>query len=142
MPTHRLPGQGFFCPPTIVADVDSRSRLAQEELFGPVLVVLRARTFEDALTLANDVEYGLTGGVYSRSPSHLALAARRFEVGNLYLNRKITGAVVGRQPLGGWKLSGLGQKAGGPDYLLPLLLPQTVTENTTRHGLPLEHPSD
>ncbi len=138
MPRERLPRDGYFVPPTIVTDVVPRSTLAQEELFGPLVVVLRAKDFAQAVELANDVAYGLTGGVYSRSPSHLELAKAHFAVGNLYLNRKITGAVVGRQPFGGWKLSGIGTKAGGPDYLLPLLVPQTITENTTRHGLPLE----
>ncbi len=137
-PTELLPPEGYFVGPTIFTDVDPHSRLAQEEIFGPVLAVLRARTFEQALAIANDVDYALTGGLYSRSPARIAQAQRALHVGNLYINRQITGAVVGRQPFGGFKLSGLGTKAGGPDYLRSLVLAKTITENTTRHGLPLE----
>ena len=124
--------------PVVFGEVDPHSALAQDELFGPVLCVFRVRSFAEALALANDTDYGLTGGVYSRSPSHLEQAIQAFEVGNLYLNRPITGALVGRQPFGGYKLSGLGTKAGGPDYLLQLVIPKTICENTTRHGMPLE----
>jgi len=127
-------GDGYFIGPTIFTDVPPDSPLAQEEIFGPVLAVLRARDFEEALRLANGTSYALTGGVYSRSPEHLEQARREFRVGNLYLNRKITGAIVGRQPFGGFKLSGVGSKAGGPDYLLQFLEPRTITENTIRRG--------
>jgi len=127
-------GDGYFVGPTIFTDVPPDSALAQEEIFGPVLAVLRARDFDEALHLANGTRYALTGGVYSRSPEHLERARREFRVGNLYLNRKITGALVGRQPFGGFKLSGVGSKAGGPDYLLQFLEPRTVTENTLRRG--------
>ncbi|MBI3087338.1 MAG: L-glutamate gamma-semialdehyde dehydrogenase [Candidatus Omnitrophica bacterium] len=137
-PSGRLPQEGYFMGPALFADVDRASALAQQELFGPVLSLFRVRSFEEALELANDVDYGLTGGVYSRSPSHLQHAIEAFEVGNLYLNRPITGALVGRQPFGGYKLSGLGTKAGGPDYLLQLMIPKTICENTARHGMPLE----
>jgi RHH-type proline utilization regulon transcriptional repressor/proline dehydrogenase/delta 1-pyrroline-5-carboxylate dehydrogenase len=137
-PRTRLPSQGFFVGPAIVTDVPRGDRLATEELFGPLLCVFRARTFEAALELANDTDYALTGGVYSRSPSRLEQAVRAFDVGNLYLNRAITGAMVGRQPFGGHRLSGLGTKAGGPDYLLQLLTPKTICVNTARHGIPLE----
>jgi RHH-type proline utilization regulon transcriptional repressor/proline dehydrogenase/delta 1-pyrroline-5-carboxylate dehydrogenase len=137
-PSSRLPAQGFFVGPAIVTDVPRSDRLATEELFGPLLCVFRVRTFEEALELANDTDYALTGGVYSRSPSRLEQAIRSFDVGNLYLNRAITGAMVGRQPFGGHRLSGLGTKAGGPDYLLQLLVPKTVCVNTSRHGVPLD----
>ncbi len=137
-PQARVPHEGYFVGPAVFMDVERTSFLAQEELFGPVLSVFRVNTFEDALTLANDTDYALTGGVYSRSPAHLQLAADEFEAGNLYFNRPITGAIVGRQPFGGYKLSGLGTKAGGPDYLLQLLIPKTICENTARHGMPLE----
>ena len=137
-PAERLPKEGYFVGPALFADVDPHSALAQEELFGPVLALFRVRSFSEALELANDTDYGLTGGVYSRSPSHIEHAIKAFEAGNLYLNRPITGALVARQPFGGYKLSGLGTKAGGPDYLLHLLIPKTICENTTRHGMPLE----
>ena len=137
-PEDRVPQRGYFVGPTIVAGVPPRHRLATEELFGPLLCVFRVETFEEALELANDTDYGLTGGVYSRSPAHVQLAVERFDVGNLYVNRPITGSLVGRQPFGGRKLSGLGTKAGGPDYLQHLMLPKTISENTTRHGMPLE----
>jgi RHH-type proline utilization regulon transcriptional repressor/proline dehydrogenase/delta 1-pyrroline-5-carboxylate dehydrogenase len=124
--------------PVVAAEVPLQDRLASEELFGPLVCVFRVEAFDDALALANDTDYALTGGVYSRSPAHLARAAEAFDVGNLYLNRPITGALVGRQPFGGHRLSGLGTKAGGPDYLLQLVVPKTVTTDTTRHGTPLE----
>jgi RHH-type proline utilization regulon transcriptional repressor/proline dehydrogenase/delta 1-pyrroline-5-carboxylate dehydrogenase len=125
---------GSFVGPTVFGDVPPDSPLAQEEIFGPVLAVMRAESFDDALRIANGVRYALTGGVYSRSPSRLAQARREFRVGNLYLNRKITGAIVNRQPFGGFKMSGIGSKAGGPDYLLQFLEPRTITENTIRRG--------
>ncbi len=137
-PSSRLPSQGYFVGPTIVTDVPVTDRLAREELFGPFVCVFRVSNFVEGLQLANDTDYALTGGVYSRSPSHLEEAIRTFDVGNLYLNRPITGARVGRQPFGGRRLSGLGTKAGGPDYLLQLLVPKTICANTARHGIPLE----
>jgi RHH-type proline utilization regulon transcriptional repressor/proline dehydrogenase/delta 1-pyrroline-5-carboxylate dehydrogenase len=137
-PAARVPTQGAFAPLVIAAEVPPAHPLAREELFGPLLCVFRARSFEEALRLANDTDYALTGGVYSRAPSHIARAAAAFDVGNLYINRPITGALVGRQPFGGHRLSGLGTQAGGPDYLRQLLLPKTVCENTARHGMPLE----
>jgi len=108
--------------------------LAQDEIFGPVLAVIKAADFDDALRIANGTRFALTGGVFSRSPTHIEQARRRFRVGNLYINRKCTGALVDRQPFGGFKLSGIGSKAGGPDYLLQFLLPRTITENTMRRG--------
>ena len=103
-------------------------------LFGPVLAVLRAPDLDEALRIAGGTAYALTGGLYSRSPEHIERVRRAFRVGNLYVNRKITGALVGRQPFGGFKLSGVGSKAGGPDYLLQFVLPRTITENTLRRG--------
>ena len=128
------PKQGFFIGPTIFRDVEARSRIAQEEIFGPVLSVLKAKDFDQALQIANDSEFALTGGIFSRSPAHIEQARRQFRVGNLYINRGITGAVVERQPFGGLKLSGIGSKAGGPDYLLQFLEPRMISENTLRHG--------
>jgi RHH-type transcriptional regulator, proline utilization regulon repressor / proline dehydrogenase / delta 1-pyrroline-5-carboxylate dehydrogenase len=125
---------GFFVSPAIVAGLDRSHPLAQEEIFGPLLCVFHTSSFEDAIDLANQTPYGLTGGVFSRSPAHLELARRELRVGNLYLNRGITGAVVGRQPFGGLKLSGAGWKAGGPDYVKQFLESRTVSENTQRHG--------
>jgi RHH-type proline utilization regulon transcriptional repressor/proline dehydrogenase/delta 1-pyrroline-5-carboxylate dehydrogenase len=133
------PQEGFFVGPVIFSDVDPHSRIAQEEIFGPILAVIRARDFDHALAIANDSVFALTGGVLSRSPAHIEQARREFRVGNLYINRGITGAVVERQPFGGLKLSGIGSKAGGPDYLLQFLEPRTISENTLRHGfMPLE----
>lgn len=129
-----LAERGYFIGPHIFADVAPTARIAQEEIFGPVLAVLQATDFDDAIRLANGTPYALTGGVYSRSPAHLDRARRELMVGNLYLNRPITGALVGRQPFGGFKMSGIGTKAGGPDYLLQFVVPRTVTENTMRRG--------
>ncbi|HEC17108.1 MAG TPA: aldehyde dehydrogenase family protein [Sedimenticola sp.] len=127
-------GDGFFVGPTIFTGVPPDSALAREEIFGPVLALMDAPDFDRALELANATCYALTGGVYSRSPANLEKARHGFHVGNLYLNRRITGARVGHQPFGGFKLSGMGTKAGGPDYLLQFLEPRTVTENTLRKG--------
>jgi RHH-type proline utilization regulon transcriptional repressor/proline dehydrogenase/delta 1-pyrroline-5-carboxylate dehydrogenase len=129
-----LAAEGYFVGPTIFADVPETASIAQEEIFGPVLSVLRATDLDDAIRIANGTKYALTGGCYSRSPEHIAAVKRRFRVGNLYINRKCTGALVDRQPFGGFKLSGIGSKAGGPDYLLQFVLPRTVTENQMRRG--------
>ncbi len=132
-------GKGYFIPPVIFKEVTADSMLAQVEIFGPVLSVLRARDFDQALQLANNSKYALTGGVYSRDPDHLQRAKSEFNVGNLYLNRKITGALVSRQPFGGYKLSGTGYKAGGENYLLQFMDSSTITENTMRRGFaPIE----
>ncbi|WP_243371284.1 L-glutamate gamma-semialdehyde dehydrogenase [Geotalea sp. SG265] len=130
----QAPEGGYFVPLTIIGEIRPEHRLAQEEVFGPLLAVMRVRDFDEALDWANSTRYALTGGVFSRSPGHLALAAKRFRVGNLYLNRNCTGALVGRQPFGGFKMSGGGTKAGGPDYLLHFMDPRVVTENTMRRG--------
>ncbi len=123
-----------FVGPAIFTGIRPGHRLAGEEVFGPVLAVMRARDFDEALSLANATDYALTGGLYSRSPRHITRARKEFQVGNLYINRGITGALVGRQPFGGNRLSGIGAKAGGPDYLLQFMTGVTVTENTMRRG--------
>jgi RHH-type transcriptional regulator, proline utilization regulon repressor / proline dehydrogenase / delta 1-pyrroline-5-carboxylate dehydrogenase len=128
------PKDGYFVGPAIFSEVDPASRIAQEEIFGPVLSVIRARDFAQALQIANRSAFALTGGIFSRSPAHIEQARKDFRVGNLYINRGITGAVVERQPFGGLKLSGIGSKAGGPDYLLQFLEPRTISENSLRHG--------
>ena len=127
-------GPGWLIGPTVFADVASTHRVAQEEIFGPVLAVMKAASFEEALTLANATAYALTGGVYSRSPANLELARQRFDVGNLYLNRPITGALVSRQPFGGHRLSGVGAKAGGEEYLTQFVVTRVVSEQTLRRG--------
>ena len=123
-----LPGDGYFIAPTVIADIPPRARISQEEIFGPVLAVLKARDFEDALEIANNTEYGLTGAVFSKSRGHLEEARRRFHVGNLYFNRKCTGALVGGHPFGGFNMSGTDSKAGGRDYLLLFTQAKVVAE--------------
>ncbi|MEH2303347.1 MAG: L-glutamate gamma-semialdehyde dehydrogenase [Nostoc sp.] len=133
------PEQGYFIGPVIFSEVSPNGVISQEEIFGPVLAVIRVKDFQEALAVANGTNYALTGGLYSRTPSHIQQAQTEFEVGNLYINRNITGALVGRQPFGGFKLSGVGSKAGGPDYLLQFLEPRAVTENIQRQGFaPIE----
>jgi RHH-type proline utilization regulon transcriptional repressor/proline dehydrogenase/delta 1-pyrroline-5-carboxylate dehydrogenase len=129
-----VPGEGFFVGPVIFADIQPAHRLAQEEIFGPVLAVMRARDFREAIDLANDSPYALTGGLYSRSPANIMIARDSFDVGNLYINRSITGALVGRQPFGGHRLSGVGAKAGGEDYLSQFMVARVISENTLRRG--------
>jgi RHH-type transcriptional regulator, proline utilization regulon repressor / proline dehydrogenase / delta 1-pyrroline-5-carboxylate dehydrogenase len=129
-----LPEGGYYVGPTIVTDVDPKAPIAREEIFGPVLSVLRAGSFDDAIAIANDTDYALTAGVFSRSPAHIRQAAEELRGGNVYVNRSTTGAVVGRQPFGGYAMSGVGSKAGGPDYLLQFVDPRVVTENTLRQG--------
>jgi 1-pyrroline-5-carboxylate dehydrogenase len=119
-------GGGYFVAPTVIADVDSKARIFQEEIFGPVLAVSKAQNFEHALELANDTQYGLTGAVFSNNPDHLRDAKERFHVGNLYFNRKCTGAMVGAHPFGGFNMSGTDSKAGGPDYLLLFMQAKSV----------------
>ncbi len=134
-----VPTEGYFVGPTIFADVPPDGTIAQEEIFGPVLAVIKVKDFQEALEVANGTNYALTGGLYSRTPEHIELASRDFAVGNLYINRNITGAIVARQPFGGFKLSGVGSKAGGPDYLLQFLEPRVITENIQRQGFaPIE----
>jgi len=120
-------GAGHYIQPTVYVDVERGARIAQEEIFGPVVSVMQARDFEDALDIANGTEYGLTGAVFSRDPLRLAKARREFMAGNLYLNRKCTGALVGVHPFGGFNMSGTDAKVGGPDYLLYFLQPKVVS---------------
>jgi 1-pyrroline-5-carboxylate dehydrogenase len=120
--------KGYFIEPTIFADIAPNARLAQEEIFGPVLAVIRSRNFEHALEIANNTEYGLTGALYSSSREKLVTARRDFHVGNLYFNRKCTGAMVGAHPFGGFNMSGTDSKAGGPDYLYLFTQAKSVAE--------------
>ena len=129
-----LAEEGNFIGPHIFADVAPTARIAQEEIFGPVLAVIPADTLDEAIAIANGTDYALTGGIFSRGPATLAQAARQMQVGNLYLNRGTTGALVSRQPFGGFRMSGIGSKAGGEDYLLQFVVPRTITENTLRRG--------
>jgi len=129
-----VPEKGYFVGPTIVADVDRASPLARDEIFGPVLAVFRATDMDEAMAMANDTDYALTAAVFSRSPSSIANASAELRAGNVYVNRGTTGAVVGRQPFGGYGLSGVGSKAGGPEYMLQFMDPRVVTENTVRQG--------
>ncbi|MDZ4717712.1 MAG: L-glutamate gamma-semialdehyde dehydrogenase [Roseiflexaceae bacterium] len=123
-----LPDGGYFVSPTIIADVPAESRLSQEEIFGPVLAFVKASDFDEALQVANNTEYGLTGGLFSQNPERLQRARTEFHVGNLYLNRKITGAMVGAHPFGGFNMSGTDSKTGGPDYLLLFMQAKTIAE--------------
>jgi RHH-type transcriptional regulator, proline utilization regulon repressor / proline dehydrogenase / delta 1-pyrroline-5-carboxylate dehydrogenase len=129
-----LPPQGYFIPPTIFTDVKPNMRIAREEIFGPVLSVLKVHDLDEAVEVANGTDYALTGGFFSRSPANIERVKAQLEAGNVYINRSCTGAIVGRHPFGGFKMSGGGTKAGGEDYLLNFLIPRVVTENTTRHG--------
>ena len=124
----RAPGDGYFIQPTIIADVNPAARISLEEIFGPVLAVIKARDFDHALEIANNTEFGLTGGVYSRNPEKLEKARENFHVGNLYFNRKCTGAMVGAHPFGGFNMSGTDSKTGGKDYLMLFLQGKTVAE--------------
>ena len=128
------PDGGFFVAPHVFADVWPDAVIAQEEIFGPVVAVMKAADLDEALGIANGVRYALTGGLISRSPAAIERVRREFRVGNLYINRGITGALVERQAFGGFKMSGVGSKAGGPDYLLQFLEPRVITENTMRRG--------
>jgi len=123
-----------YVGPAILSGIRADARIATEEIFGPVLAVIRASSFDEALRIANSPAYKLTGGIYSRKPAHLERARREFRVGNLYVNRGITGALVGRQPFGGFGMSGVGSKAGGCDYLLQFVEPRACCENTMRRG--------
>lgn len=129
-----VPSTGYFVAPSIFTDVKSQDKLAQKEFFGPILAVLKAKNMEEALNIANSTEYALTGAVYSRSPANIEKIKQTFEVGNLYINRGSTGALVDRHPFGGFKLSGSGSKTGGPDYLLGFMEPRAIVENTLRRG--------
>jgi RHH-type proline utilization regulon transcriptional repressor/proline dehydrogenase/delta 1-pyrroline-5-carboxylate dehydrogenase len=130
-----IPDHGWFCPPTVAADLPADSAVLDEEIFGPLLAVERVRDVDEALERVDGLRFALTGGLFSRNPRTVERVMARTPVGNLYVNRHITGAMVGRQPFGGNRLSGTGTKAGGPDYLLHFVEPRAVTENTVRHGL-------
>jgi RHH-type transcriptional regulator, proline utilization regulon repressor / proline dehydrogenase / delta 1-pyrroline-5-carboxylate dehydrogenase len=130
----KIPEKGYFIPPTIFTGVKPEMTLSQCEIFGPVLSVLKARDLDDAIRIANDTDYALTAGFFSRSPANIERVKAELVAGNVYVNRSCTGAVVGRHPFGGFKMSGGGTKAGGSDYLLNFLVPRVVTENIMRHG--------
>jgi RHH-type proline utilization regulon transcriptional repressor/proline dehydrogenase/delta 1-pyrroline-5-carboxylate dehydrogenase len=132
--------EGYFCGPAIFTDVGPDSVIARDEIFGPVLSIINVSDIDEAITAANNTVYALTGGLYSRSPSNIDKAKNDLRAGNLYINRKITGALVGRQPFGGFGMSGIGSKAGGPDYLLQFMNPRSISENTMRKGFtPEQH---
>ena len=133
-----LPEDGWFCAPTLACDLEPGSRVLEEEVFGPLLTVEAVPDCEAACGVVESLPFALTGGLFSRDPGAIEAVARRLPVGNLYVNRGITGAMVGRQPFGGNRRSGVGSKAGGPDYLLQFVEPRVVTENTMRHGLVVE----
>jgi RHH-type proline utilization regulon transcriptional repressor/proline dehydrogenase/delta 1-pyrroline-5-carboxylate dehydrogenase len=130
-----IPPHGYFIPPTIFTGVKPNMRIAREEIFGPVLSVLKVRDLDEAIEVANGTDYALTGGFFSRSPANIERIKAQLEAGNVYINRPCTGAIVGRHPFGGFKMSGSGTKAGGEDYLLNFLIPRVVTENVASHGL-------
>src|SRR5271167_498446 len=121
-------GEGYFIQPTVIADIPAKSTLEQEEIFGPVLAVIKARGFDNAMEIANDTEFGLTGAIYTKSRDKIDRAKSEFYVGNLYINRKCTGAMVGAHPFGGFNMSGTDSKSGGPDYLYLFTQAKSVGE--------------
>ncbi|MEA2396914.1 MAG: RHH-type transcriptional regulator, proline utilization regulon repressor / proline dehydrogenase, partial [Thermoleophilaceae bacterium] len=135
-----VPDRGWFCAPTLATDLPPDSAILREEIFGPLLALERVPSVDAACQALEASPFALTGGLFSRNPGTVADVVRRVPVGNLYVNRHITGAMVGRQPFGGNRRSGVGSKAGGPDYLLQFVEPRVVTENTMRHGLVVEAP--
>jgi RHH-type proline utilization regulon transcriptional repressor/proline dehydrogenase/delta 1-pyrroline-5-carboxylate dehydrogenase len=136
-------GNGHFVAPAVFTDMSPQSRLAQEEICGPVVCIFKVKDFGEALAVANDVPFALTGGLFSRSPANIERACREFLVGSLYINRGTTGAMMKRHPFGGFKLSGVGSKAMGQDYLPQLMVCRTIVENTFRSGFaPMQHDSD
>jgi RHH-type proline utilization regulon transcriptional repressor/proline dehydrogenase/delta 1-pyrroline-5-carboxylate dehydrogenase len=130
-----LPQAGWYCPPAVAGGLPPDSPVLHEEVFGPLLAVEAVRDVDEACDRVDELPFALTGGLFARNPRTVEHVVRRSPVGNLYVNRPITGAMVGRQPFGGNRLSGTGTKAGGPDYLLHFVEPRVVTENTMRHGL-------
>jgi RHH-type transcriptional regulator, proline utilization regulon repressor / proline dehydrogenase / delta 1-pyrroline-5-carboxylate dehydrogenase len=130
-----VPERGWYCPPTVVTDLPDDAEVLREEVFGPLLAVSRVRSIDEALDVVHGLPFALTGGLFSRDPAVVEHVRHRTPVGNLYVKRNITGAMVGRQPFGGNKLSGTGTKAGGPGYLHQFVEPRVATENTMRHGL-------
>jgi RHH-type proline utilization regulon transcriptional repressor/proline dehydrogenase/delta 1-pyrroline-5-carboxylate dehydrogenase len=135
-----VPDRGWFCAPTLATDLPPDSPILREEIFGPLLALERVPSVDAACQALEASPFALTGGLFSRNPGTVADVVRRVPMGNLYVNRHITGAMVGRQPFGGNRRSGVGSKAGGPDYLLQFVEPRVVTENTMRHGLVVEAP--
>ncbi len=129
-----VPQGGYYAPPTLFGDVPANSALAQQEIFGPVVALIKVKNIQDAVEKANQTEYALTGGLFSRSPANIQYVKENLECGNMYINRGITGAMVDRHPFGGFKMSGVGSKTGGPDYLKQFVEPVVVTENTLRRG--------
>lgn len=125
---------GYYISPTLVTNISTDSKLWNEEIFGPVVSVIKVKSIDDAIEIANVNEYALTGGIYSRTPSSIEKVRNNLNAGNIYINRKITGALVARQPFGGYKMSGIGSKAGGPDYLIQFMNPKSISENTMRRG--------
>ena len=130
----KVSAEGYFVGPALFIDAAPDSRIATEEIFGPVLTLMRAKNIDHAIEIANQSFYALTGGLFSRSPAAVKKVKDKFLAGNLYINRKITGALVGRQPFGGFGMSGAGSKTGGPDYLLQFMNPVSISENTLRRG--------
>jgi 1-pyrroline-5-carboxylate dehydrogenase len=133
---------GYYIAPTVIADVAPTARISLEEIFGPVLAVIKSRGFDDALAIANNTEYGLTGAIYSSSREKLERAREEFHVGNLYFNRKCTGAMVGAHPFGGFNMSGTDSKAGGPDYLLLFTQAKSIAEKIGHANAADEKQSD
>jgi RHH-type transcriptional regulator, proline utilization regulon repressor / proline dehydrogenase / delta 1-pyrroline-5-carboxylate dehydrogenase len=133
-----VPPSGWFCPPTIAVGLADQSPVNREEVFGPLLSVTAVTSADHACDVVESLPFALTGGLFSRNPGTVERVSARLPVGNLYVNRGITGAMVGRQPFGGNRRSGIGAKAGGPDYLLQFVEPRVVTENTMRQGIPAE----
>jgi RHH-type transcriptional regulator, proline utilization regulon repressor / proline dehydrogenase / delta 1-pyrroline-5-carboxylate dehydrogenase len=133
-----VPAEGWFVPPTVVVGLPDDAPVNREEIFGPLLSVTAVRDVEQACDVVDSLPFALTGGLFSRNPATVERVAARLPVGNLYVNRGITGAMVGRQPFGGNRRSGIGSKAGGPDYLLQFTEPRVVTENTMRQGISVE----
>jgi RHH-type transcriptional regulator, proline utilization regulon repressor / proline dehydrogenase / delta 1-pyrroline-5-carboxylate dehydrogenase len=136
--SEEAPGEGWFCAATVACELPADSGVLREEVFGPLLAVDRVSSVAQACDVVEGLPFGLTGGLFSRSPETVDYVSARSPVGNLYVNREITGAMVGRQPFGGNRRSGIGSKAGGPDYLLQFVEPHVVSENTVRHGLVVE----
>jgi RHH-type transcriptional regulator, proline utilization regulon repressor / proline dehydrogenase / delta 1-pyrroline-5-carboxylate dehydrogenase len=134
-------GDGYYVGPVLFADVDPNSRIAQEEIFGPIVSIMRAQDIDAAVEIANNTQYALTGGIFSRSPANIRKVETQLKVGNLYINRRITGALVGRQPFGGFGMSGIGAKAGGPDYVLQFMNTRCISENTLRRGFAPQAPT-
>jgi 1-pyrroline-5-carboxylate dehydrogenase len=128
----RASENGYYVQPTVIADIAPTARVAQEEIFGPVLAVIKSKNFDDGLKIANNTEFGLTGAVYTSSPEKIERAKREFHVGNLYINRKCTGAMVGAHPFGGFNMSGTDSKAGGPDYLYLFTQAKSIGEKVKK----------